>query len=91
MKNHLLWRWAFWGLLSSVCGILVGIGLMEYSSFDYGALLVWLSLFGILCFGLVFIGYFFGFCRRYFSAEARCRRHLDFEERMQRMREGGGR
>ena len=86
MKKHLLWRGACWGLLSSVLGFLVGFGLMMmYSSpnSDYGALLAWFSLFGILCSGLVFVGYFFGFCFRYFSAEARYRRIVDREERLE--------
>lgn len=58
------------------------------SIFHFSVVVVLLSFLGSIVFGVLF-------CRRYFSAEARCQRRLDFEDRLEeerrRRRKGGGR
>ena len=93
MKKHLLKRWDFFGLLFSLCGVVLGVFWMLYwrriNHYSQDWMGVDLNLvvpafeFGFLAVCGGFLFFCVVFCRRYFSAEARCRRIVDREERLE--------
>ena len=93
MKSHLLWRWDFWGLLSSVCmglgcyclpRLLVGGAQANLDSGDVdGAEIVMLMLDGLFPFLLV--GFWLSFpCGLFFGVKF-CRRFFSAEARSRRI------